>query len=232
MGGARASVPPARPTGRRRPPISPRTRTSCAARPTSRSASSPRRALGKPSPGARRAAAAGRERPNGRIGPTRELDGLGRARAPAGGPARARAHRPLAARAAAAVRRLALVRGRAGRLERHGRRDRGAARARRPRPADHARPRLPAPPAEPRRRLRALGRPRLGRPVDRVGDPGVPRRRAARRARPRSATSPGCAARTAATATPRATRRHRSGSPRRCSRRSRGSRSRFADFGA
>ena len=55
------------------------------------------------------------------------------------------------------------------------------------------------------RRLRADAGPRLGHPVDRLGDPGAARRRARARARPPSAISRGCAARTAATATTPAT---------------------------
>ena len=78
-------------------------------------------------------------------------------------------------------------------------------------PPDRPRRRLPPPAPEPGRGLRALDRPGLRRAVDGVGDPGARRRRTAAGRAPRSATSPACAARTAATATRRATRRHRSG---------------------
>ena len=60
------------------------------------------------------------------------------------------------------------------------------------RQADRAWARLPAGAAERRRRLRARIRPRLGRAVDGVGDPGFPRRRP--QARCRRAALPGPAA--------------------------------------
>ena len=107
-------------------------------------------------------------------------------------------------------------RGRRARLEHDRRRRRGA----RPGRRRDARARLPAAPPGPRRRLRALAGTGLGRAVDGLGDPGVPRRRpegAGRRPRvPRAAE----ARRTAATATRPRTRRRRSGSRRRCCRRS------------
>ena len=81
----------------------------------------------------------------------------------------------LAARAPGANGRLVVGGRRPARLERHGRRARGASRRRRPRRAGHASGALPALVPEPRRRLRADARPRLRRAVDRLGDPG-PRR--------------------------------------------------------
>ena len=148
-----------------------------------------------------------------------QLDHLGRDR-----PARRRTQGsgeddPLHQGAAGQERRLVVVRERPGRLERHRGRDPGAARRRRleAREDDHARPRLSPAPPEQGRRLRADAEPRLGRAVDRVGDPGV--RRRGKEAREAGLPLPPAppARRTAATATTASTRRAPCGRPPRSS---------------
>ncbi len=108
----------------------------------------------------------------------RELDDLGRHRPARRGTQGSGEDRPLPQGTAGEERRLVVVRGRPGRLERHRRRDPGAPRGGRSveREDDQAGARVPPAPPERRRRVRADPEPRLGRALDRLGDPGLRRR--------------------------------------------------------
>ena len=168
LGGARAPRR-ARAAGRRGARLPRRRTRPSRTRPTSSSRRSLESALGGDPSGARRAARR-RQRAERRGSGRRQLDDLGRS---------SRCARRAVRRPRASVRYLLRASSRTGgwswhagrrtRLERHGRRDPGAARGRRPRQADPPRARLP-------RRLQnrdggfeLTAGPRLGRPVHRAG---------------------------------------------------------------
>ena len=124
--------------------------------------------------------------------PCAQLDVLGRTRPRADGPERAARDAAGDRGCAAAGRGVRVGRRRGAGQRRHERGRRSARSGRRAREADRPRARLPARAPERRRRLRALAGRALERPVHRLGDPGVPRRRREAPAAP-SASSSACA---------------------------------------